>query len=81
MTPKIDGRESFFVAHVYGWSIILRDGTAHTVAWSTPLPMISPTLLEGEVLPGNVFIAYDCLATPTMQYINQLFSDITCENS
>ena len=71
VTPKIDGRESFFVAHVYGWSIILRDGTAHTVAWPTPRSMVSPTLLEGEVLPGNVFIAYDCLATPTMQYINQ----------
>ena len=66
-TPKVDGLEAFMVVHRYGMVIVLRDGTTRVRTCNVD-PRMVPIILEGELLNGEVFVAYDCLLTPVINY-------------
>ena len=69
VTPKVDGLEAFLVVHRHGVVIILRDGTTRIRPCDVERSRV-PIILEGELLGNEVFMAYDCLTTPVVNYVN-----------
>jgi hypothetical protein len=63
-TPKVDGLEAFLVGHERGCGVLLRSGEVRVVARED----LGHFLLEGELLDGGVFIAYDCVYSAVLRY-------------
>jgi hypothetical protein len=71
VTPKANGLEAFLVTHRYGYVILTRAGVVRAEAWPDDAWPVTPLLLEGELVRGDTFVAYDCLATPALAYVTQ----------
>lgn len=72
------GTEAFLIGHAYGATLWLRTGAVRTFRWVPAAgddgAIIIPTfpfLLEGEMFGEELFMAYDCVVTPTARYGTQ----------
>lgn len=71
VSPKIDGRESFFVFHRDGGDILFRNGEFLSFSWKQGYKPVFPLILEGEVVSPVLYVAYDILISPVACYCTE----------
>lgn len=73
VTPKVNGYEAFLVVHAYACAVVRRSGDVSVFPRSGMYPIILEGEVLGEVIDDGVltFVAYDCVLTPTFDYIHR----------
>ena len=71
VSPKIDGRESFFVFHREGGEILFRNGEFLSFSWKQGCKPFFPLIVEGEVVSPTLYVAYDILISPVACYCTE----------